>query len=143
MRTLSTEISINAPAEKVWRILSDFSAYPNWNPFITQVKGNLTTGARLNVTLTIEGRKPTVVRPKLITVIPGEKICWLGSILVRGIFDGMHHFTLEETDDGQTLFRQGENFSGILAGAIMNKIRHSTLKGFEEMNLALKKQAES
>jgi uncharacterized protein YndB with AHSA1/START domain len=28
MKEIHTEIEINAPAEEVWRVLTDFSAYP-------------------------------------------------------------------------------------------------------------------
>lgn len=29
----STRIEINAPIEKVWEVLLNFTDYPNWNPF--------------------------------------------------------------------------------------------------------------
>src|SRR5208337_3854746 len=34
MKEIHTEIEINAPAEKVWKVLTDFAAYPEWNPFV-------------------------------------------------------------------------------------------------------------
>ncbi len=34
MKVIHTEIEINAPAEAVWRVLTDFAAYPEWNPFV-------------------------------------------------------------------------------------------------------------
>jgi uncharacterized protein YndB with AHSA1/START domain len=33
MKEIHTEIEINSPAEKVWRVLTDFATYPEWNPF--------------------------------------------------------------------------------------------------------------
>ena len=32
MKSISTEVIIDANIEKVWKILSDFPAYPEWNP---------------------------------------------------------------------------------------------------------------
>jgi uncharacterized protein YndB with AHSA1/START domain len=32
MKEIHTEIEINASAEKVWRVLTDFAAYSEWNP---------------------------------------------------------------------------------------------------------------
>ncbi|MFC2112118.1 hypothetical protein ACFLTA_02525 [Bacteroidota bacterium] len=43
--------------DKAWEILSDFPSYPEWNPFITQISGELKTGSKLNVTMEIEGIK--------------------------------------------------------------------------------------
>ena len=36
---LYTEIQIDASADQVWAILSDFASYPQWNPFITSMVG--------------------------------------------------------------------------------------------------------
>jgi uncharacterized protein YndB with AHSA1/START domain len=41
MRELSTEIEIDAPPADVWRVLSDSEAYPEWNPFIRKLEGDL------------------------------------------------------------------------------------------------------
>ena len=45
MRQLFTEIEINAPVEKVWTILSDFEKYPDWNPFVKSIEGEIKEGA--------------------------------------------------------------------------------------------------
>lgn len=34
MKELSTQIDVNAPAERVRQIRTDFTAYPSWNPCI-------------------------------------------------------------------------------------------------------------
>ncbi|MHC8441622.1 MAG: SRPBCC family protein [Candidatus Eutrophobiaceae bacterium] len=46
---LADKIDINAPAEKVWGIISDFCGVKNWNPLITDCandKGNETGSVR-------------------------------------------------------------------------------------------------
>ncbi|HWC70427.1 MAG TPA: SRPBCC family protein [Actinomycetota bacterium] len=49
MRELRTEIEIDAPPEQVWQVLTDFGAYPDWNPFIRSIEGEPQVGSRLNV----------------------------------------------------------------------------------------------
>ena len=39
MKELRSEIEIEAPTERVWGVLTDFAAYPEWNPFIRRVSG--------------------------------------------------------------------------------------------------------
>jgi uncharacterized protein YndB with AHSA1/START domain len=51
MKELHSQIEINASAERVWRLLTDFASYPQWNPFIRRISGELTTGERLEVRL--------------------------------------------------------------------------------------------
>ncbi len=46
---LQTEIEINAGSDRVWAILTDFAAYPEWNPFIRFIRGVPGKGARLEV----------------------------------------------------------------------------------------------
>jgi uncharacterized protein YndB with AHSA1/START domain len=51
MNQLHTEIEIDAPAERVWGVLTDFAAYPQWNPFIRTISGKPSTDERLEVRL--------------------------------------------------------------------------------------------
>jgi hypothetical protein len=60
-----------------------------------------------------------------------------------GIFDGEHYFILEQDEDGNTLFRHGENFSGMLAAVVYMMIEADTRNGFEAMNVALKERVEA
>ena len=55
---LSTEIEIAAPVESVWRTLTDFASYPEWNPFLKRVEGNAAVGERLTVRAEAPGGMP-------------------------------------------------------------------------------------
>jgi uncharacterized protein YndB with AHSA1/START domain len=49
MKEIHTGIEINASAEKVWRVLTDFAAYPEWKPFVRRIDGDVSVAARLHV----------------------------------------------------------------------------------------------
>jgi hypothetical protein len=49
MKEIRTEIEIGASAERIWQTLTDFAAFPEWNPFIHRASGEIKTGARLEV----------------------------------------------------------------------------------------------
>jgi hypothetical protein len=142
MRSIKTEIILNAGREKVWKHLTDFASYPYWNPFITKIEGKLETGSRLNVTLQLEGRKPSRLKPKILIAKHGEKFCWKGALFFSGLFDGTHYFILEDTEDGKTRLIHGENFSGLLSGLILYILENATREGFERMNKALQMKVE-
>ena len=46
MKELHSEIEIAASAQRVWDILTDFSSYPQWNPFIRRISGEAKIGER-------------------------------------------------------------------------------------------------
>ena len=141
MKNIETTIIINAPASMVWDILTDFDQYVKWNPFI-HTNGEARLGAQLENTMTLEGQKPQVFRPTITEYKEGVSFKWLGSLFVKGLFDGEHYFQLELLDANTTKLIHGENFSGILSGIIMNMIGEKTLGGFEKMNKALKERSE-
>jgi len=38
--TITTSVEIDAPKQLVWDVLTEFSAYPEWNPY-TEIEGTL------------------------------------------------------------------------------------------------------
>lgn len=140
MRELRSEIDIRAPAARVWAILSDFGSYPEWNPFILELKGELREGARLSVKIQPPGRKAMTFRPTVRAVEPERKLRWLGKLMVGGIFDGEHSHVLEPIGEG-TRYTQSERFSGVLV-PFTGGMLSSTQNGFEAMCSALKSRAE-
>jgi hypothetical protein len=95
MRRIATAVDIDAPADVIWRMLVDFDAYPDWNPFIRRLVGEAKVGARLEVTAQPAGRKPMTFRPTVQVAEANRELRWLGRVLVPGIFDGEHAFVIE------------------------------------------------
>lgn len=141
MKSLQTEIIINASAEKVWNTLMDFEKYPEWNPFILSITGQPTVGNQIKAVLK-NGNSTSVFKPKVLVVEKNKAFEWLGSLPIPGIFNGQHQFHIETIGPNQVKFIHGEQFSGLLAGLIMKQIGEATQQGFIAMNKALKERAE-
>jgi hypothetical protein len=141
MKTLQTEIIINASAEKVWGIMADFEKFPQWNPFIVKLEGKPEVNTRLRAELK-NGDGVSVFKPKVLVAEKNKAFEWLGSLPIPGIFNGHHYFRIESLNAGQVKFIHGEEFTGLLAGVILNKIGEQTRAGFIAMNKALKEWAE-
>ena len=140
-RRIETSIEIDAPAARVWMLLTDFARMPSWNPFIKSISGNLEQGARLSVQIAPPGKSAMRFKPTVLSVRPERELRWLGSLLIRGIFDGEHYFLLEPIADGRTRLTHGEKFSGLLVGRLSGTFS-ATEAGFGSMNTALKREAE-
>ena len=139
---LYTEITIDAPPEAVWAILTDLDRYEDWNPFVTSSSGTPSVGERLVNRLEPPGGKAMTFKPTVTAVEEGRVFEWLGRLGLPGIFDGRHRFEVHAADTG-TLFRQEEYFNGILVPFLRTSLDDSTVRGFEAMNEALKERAET
>src|SRR3712207_3408729 len=139
---LRSEAAIQASPQRVWEILTDFRAYPEWNPFIPRITGSLETGARLDVQLQPPGGRGVRMRPTVQAVEPSRELRWLGHLGIPGLFDGEHRFRIEAVGADRVRFVQEERFTGLLAPLVLRFVERSTQQGFEAMNQALKARAE-
>ncbi|MCA9599492.1 MAG: SRPBCC domain-containing protein [Myxococcales bacterium] len=137
---IRTEVEIAAPIDRVWDVLTDFSRYGDWNPFMNSVEGALEEGERLRVVLTTADGSEWTVRPRLLRVVQNAELRWQTRMFFRGLFDGEHYFTLAEKNGG-TLLVQAETFTGLLLGAMSRTVTERA-RGFVGMNQALKKRVE-
>jgi hypothetical protein len=140
---LQTEIDITATPERVWSILTNFPAYPDWNPFIRSIRGAPEQGAPLEIRIQPSGTKGMTFRPTVLTAIRAQELRWLGRFLVPGLFDGEHRFVIKSLANGKVRFQQSELFNGILVPIFRASLDRDTKRGFEEMNQALKVRAEA
>ena len=107
---IQTDIWIARPPADVWQILTATDEYPSWNPFIRHLRGELHPGSRIEIEIAPTDSSPMTFRPIVITVQRDQEIRWLGSVWIRGVFDGEHSFRLES--DGRRIHLiQAERFS--------------------------------
>ena len=139
MRELRREIEIDAPP--VWAVVTDLAAYPDWNPFIRRISGELREGARLKVRIEPPRARATTFKPIVRAVEANRELRWLGRLLVPGIFDGEHSLRIEPPNGGRSRFVQSERFSGVPVGLVKGTLA-KTEAGFEQMNSALKARIE-
>lgn len=142
MKTLETNICINASPEKVWAVLSNFKNYPEWNPFIKSIDGEVEIGKTIEVRIEPAGAQGMSFRPVVLAYKLNEEFRWKGKLMVKGLFDGEHQFKLINNADGTTTLHHSEKFTGILVPLFAKMIDVNTRKGFELMNEKLKELAE-
>ena len=64
----------------VWAVLTDPAAYPDWNPFVRELRGELVEGGRLRVRIGPPGRRAITLRPRACTSSrSGGSRGWAGS----------------------------------------------------------------
>jgi len=141
-KTIYTEIEINAPAKQVWAVLTNFKDYPNWNPFIKKISGDVAVNTKLKVQIKPADDDAMDFTPRLKVVKPEQELRWLGRVLLPMVFDGEHYFKIEPLTANKVKFIHGEVFSGMLVPFFWGGMEQGTVNGFKAMNVALKAQVE-
>jgi hypothetical protein len=140
-KEIRTEIEIRASPERVWSVLTGFDSYPEWHPSMT-ITGRPSPGEKLRVRVDAPGLPAMTLQPRVLRSEPAREFAWLGSLGVRGIFDGEHIFELESIGPDRTRLVQRELFTGVLASAVHARIGDSTRAAFEAANEALRVRTE-
>lgn len=143
MKELEAAIEIDASAERVWDVLTDFASFPDWNSFVVKASGKVSEGERVEVRIKPAGRPALTFRPTVLKAEPGRELRWLGRLGFPGLADGEHAFVIEPAGDGKVRFVQHESFSGLLVPLLTPVFIGGIEGGFQAMNAALKQRAES
>ena len=143
MREVRVEIDINAPASSVWRVLTNFALYPEWNPFIRSVSGELIDGGELQVTTASLFGMLFNFQLKVDNIHENLGMRWIGQTIRPGLLDGHHYFEIHELSPDKVKFVQYEQFSGSMLTPSWPVIAPLSRQGFESMNKALKTRVES
>jgi hypothetical protein len=141
MKEIYTEIVIKSSTKVIWNIIINFDNYPNWNPFMKQIIGELQEGSKIQVTIKPYNSGNITYKPKILELKPEEKIKWLGITGIPHLFDGEHSLILKKIDENKVLFIQKEKFTGILVPLLTGLLKNTEIS-FKMMDEALKKEAE-
>jgi hypothetical protein len=140
-------VDIDATPERVWQVLTDVPAYPQWNPFITGIKGTSAVGGRMSVSLAHLNvlLRPTL-RPRVLEVTRGRRLRFrlrLARLGTPGLLDTEHTLTITVHDDGRVRLWHQVHFRGLLVPVVTRSLNSENGPSFDAMNAALKERAES
>ena len=133
---LQTDIVIDAHASSIWQVLTNFDAYSEWNPFFQQASGVAQVSSQLYLETQSMSFSPTVLVAR-----PEQELRWLGSVVIPGVFDGEHSFTLEPLAENRVRVIQREVFRGILV-PFSGSLLRDTEQELQALNEALKVRSE-
>jgi hypothetical protein len=142
VKEVRSEIEINSYPESVWRILIDFAAYDQWNPFINKIIGAPTEGSKIDLYIETPSGKNRKYSPRITKVEEGRELRWFGKSSLPGFLNAEHIFTIEELQPERVRFIQSELFDGLLTRVFGKGVDTDIRQGFQDMNDALKKRAE-
>ncbi len=137
MKKYHASDTINAPAEKVWKILADANGYPAWDLSMDHIEGKLAWGETVKFFTKLSAQAFPV---KVTSFEPNRKMVLTGGMPL-GLFKSERTHSLTANRDGTTTFHTEEIFSGLLLPVFGKNIPDLT-ENFKNFVAALKKYAE-
>jgi hypothetical protein len=138
-KTIGSEVTIEAPREVVWRILTDFDSYGRWNPLQTSVEGNARLGAELELAIAPPGGDREDHSPEITVLRENRKLAWMSRELLPGVADREYEVILEPLDDERVRVVMHKRFEGILIPFLSTEEEQA---GLDLVAAALKESAE-
>lgn len=143
MAEYRTTFRIDAPSEVVWAALTDFERYPEWNPSVPSIAGDLRVGSVLSLTLAMPGRPSPKVKARLTDVVAQRRLRWHGNVGADRLFAGDRDFVIEPADDGAVRVTHVEDVSGVLFPVFRLVMGSAIQRHHDGFNTALKQRAEA
>ncbi|NJP08104.1 MAG: SRPBCC domain-containing protein [Leptolyngbyaceae cyanobacterium RU_5_1] len=142
MPSLYTEIEINAPRRKVWRVLFHKEMWVYWNTFLYDCspKQGFEEGQDVLLSLRrVPGDDETEFQPRITLLHPNVCLKWVSSIpgfVIEQVFE------LQDIGRDRTKYIHQENFSGVLTRVFLPFIRQDEQQGIRRMARELKQYVE-
>ena len=130
-------INVEAPPSKIWRLLTNAAAFPQWNSTVKSVQGDIALGNRLALVVTAAPER--TFKPKVTELEADKRMVWSDGF--APMFKGVRTFTLTPRDDGSTDFSMVEVFSGLMLPLIKGSLPDFGAP-FEQYAADLKREAE-
>ena len=138
VKTFYAATTIDAPADRVWGVLTDIAHWPEWNPSVVRVEGRVALGSRVFVFTKRSPERAFAV--KVARLDAPVRMVWRGG-MPFGLFAGIRLFTIAPESAARCRFATREEFSGLLAPLITKSIP-DLQPAFDEFVRCLKSAAE-
>lgn len=142
MAVYRTAFRIEAPSHVVWAALTDFESYPEWNPSVPSIAGDLEVGSTVSLTLAMPRRPSPQVKAQLTEVEPQRRLRWHGNVGADWLFAGDRDFVIEPEGDGAARVTHVEDVHGSLFPVFRLVMGSAIQQHHDGFNSALKQRAE-
>ena len=143
MGHVCAEIEIDAPAERVFEILTDLDAYSEWNPFTPRVESTLLPGDPVHLHVRLLGRRLSHRVEIVSSNQRPSKLCWGMQMGPRFVLRAERCQTVTPVGGQRTRYVNEDRIHGWLAPVVMAIFGPAMQRGFEQVAVALKKRAEA
>ncbi|MET8796639.1 SRPBCC domain-containing protein [Nocardia sp. NPDC004568] len=142
MRVVDDVVEVDAPADVVWSVLTDFDRYGDWNPFISRCRADLAVGAPIEMTVQQLAPRPIRMREWIRSVDAGREFSYSMKPIPLGALRSKRAHTLTPLSGDRTRYESHFELDGWLAPLVGLLFGRGFEKGFPGMTTAVQREAE-
>ena len=140
--SIHTEITIDAPPEKVWAVLTDFDKLSEWSDSPCRLEGDFRKDGMIEADFKLGiGNMTNTVKHQLIHFEEGRMFGWSDPLPMPGTRDN-HKYIVEPREDGKTQFIQTDQVTGRGAHWVGGMMARQFNQMYVVFNRALKERVE-
>lgn len=141
-RAVEHRLGVQAPAEIVWEVVSEFETWHQWNPLYRKAEGQLKIGTALTLEQHLPGEPARVIQPIVQDWVPYEQLHWRSSRM-GGFVKTVRYLEIENMGETNATFSNGELLMGMLLRFVSRDERRRMKAAFTEMGEAVRDRAEA
>jgi len=150
------KIKINTPANYIWKVITDFSSYSDWNPFLKRIDGKLEVGASIDRYLKLNPKreKLTISKEMIVSLKENQHLSYGTHFFSASLYDSMHWQTIQVLASSSDisnnnsdksfscLYHSYHRLSGIASWPMAQLLGEKYAVGARASGIALKQRAE-
>ena len=144
-RGTRTSIDLDATPERVWEVLTDVPAYPDWTPVLTSAEGTFAEGGRVVFSFPpLHALLRSTVSVRVLEVTPNRRLriaYRFARLGVPGLLDAEQTSTIDVRDSVVRLWLE-LRARGVLVPFMVRSLSPEETPGFGPMPTALKARIE-
>lgn len=134
---IDESVEIDAPADVVWQVLTDFDSYGEWNPFVSRCHSTLEPGDPIDMRVRLVGSKPFPQREYIRNHTPGVEFGYRMKPVPGGLLHSLRTHTVTPLDGGRCRYRSHFELAGRLQPVVTALLGGALRRGFGAMTAAV------
>ncbi|MBF6328196.1 SRPBCC domain-containing protein [Nocardia transvalensis] len=138
---IDQSVEIGASADAVWKVLTDFERYGEWNPFCVGCKSTLEVGSPIDMKVRL-GSGERAQREWILSHTPGVGFSYGMKPVPLGALRSLRSHTLTPLDADRCRYTSHFELDGWLRPLVTTTLGSALRTGFTSMTAAVKERAE-
>ncbi|MGH8505278.1 MAG: SRPBCC family protein [Stenotrophobium sp.] len=134
-------VEIDAPAARVWEVITDLKRYPEWNPFMRECSTTFKPGDPIDMKVQLMA-KPQPQREWVLEYVEGKRFAYNMKPVPAGALSSFRSHEVEALSDHRTRYRSYFHLKGWLMPLVRALLGARLQKGFAGMTQGIQQRAE-